>query len=318
MINDENSHLCTFIISFIEDNMIENMETFIQVVQQKSFAKAARKLGISTPMVTRKVVKLEQELGVMLLQRSTRHLSLTEAGEQFYSHCIEILDRLAAAKQAAQGQQQELTGVIKIGLPASISSLYVVPALADFVSAYPQLSIQIVHGNHFQDLLAQGFDVVVYCGRAPDSSFLYKKLATWHKVTCAAPSYLQQHGMPRHPTELEQHNCMDHYDNYLDGWAYQIDGKQIMQPISGHLSVNSSLDLQQLAMAGLGIVYLPSFAVQHALNSNKLLPILTEFTMPALEILAIYPNRHRNSKKLAVTLAFLAQCLQLPGHSGVI
>jgi DNA-binding transcriptional LysR family regulator len=285
--------------------MLENIQAFVTVVEQKSFAKAARKLAISTPVITRRVVKLEQEVGVLLLQRTTRHLSLTEPGERFYIHSLEILDRLAAAKEMALGSKAELKGKLKIGMPASISSLYFIPALNSFMKDYPELSLQIVHGNHLSDLLGNGFDAVVHCGDLPDSSFYYAKIGKWNKFSCASPQYLKKHGIPTHPSDLKNHNCLDHGDNYLNGWAYQVDGKMQLFPISGNVSVNDSLDLKQLAVDGLGLVYLPSFTVDDAVKSKALTPVLQEYMVSALGIYILYPSRNLKSKKLEIFIELL-------------
>lgn len=285
--------------------MFEDIETFIQVVELNSFAKAAKKLHISPPMVTRRISQLENILCVKLLQRTTRELTVTEAGKLFYLGSLDMLNTYASITEQIHDISSKLTGTLKIGLPASISSLYVMPALPAFLKQYPNISIHIVQGNHLVDLLSDGYDLIVHCGPLPDSNFYSKKITSWTKITCASPSYFATKSIPHQPQDLLSHNCLDHINNYSKGWYYEIDNQKKLIPINGNIRLDSSLSIKEMITAGLGIGYLPSFTVKPEIESGSLVPILTEYQVPALEMFVIYPSKQFINQKTKVFIDFL-------------
>lgn len=290
--------------------MFDDLAAFCAVVETHNFAKAAKHLKISTSIITRRVNRLEQELGVKLLQRTTRHVAITEAGSVFYQHATQILQDLTNSKNLVKDLTARVSGLLKIGLPVSISHYYVTHALANFMEKYPDLQMQIVNGNHLLDLLQNGFDLVLHCGNLPDSSFHYKKLGNWTKITCASPAYLAKHGIPKNLMALSKHNCLDHYDNRTKTWLFHDKGKPVTQTICGNININSSIDLKNLALAGLGIVYLPSFTVAKEIAAGQLIPLLSKFSPPALGMYAVYASNQFLSEKVKVFLQFLQE-LQL-------
>jgi DNA-binding transcriptional LysR family regulator len=292
--------------------MLEDIEIFSAIAKHHSFAKAARSLSLSTSIVTRRLSRLEKELGARLVQRTTRQVSLTEAGLHYYHDIQEILNALQAAKQNIKSLTQEITGTLRVGLPISISHL-VTRSLPQFLTAYPQLKIQIIHGNHLLDLLENRFDVIVHCGALPNSNFHYKNLGSWQKVICASPKYLAKHKVPKKPQDLLQHNCLDHADNFDHCWQFHVNGKPEFINVDGNVRINSSIALCQLAVENLGIVYLPSFTVFQALQEEKLISILQQYQPPDLHIAAIYPSKHYLSEKTKIFIDFLAELLASMG-----
>ncbi len=290
--------------------MLENAKTFIKLVENLSFSKTAKQLRISTSAVTRQIEKLESDLGVRLLQRSTRQISLTEAGAIFYKNCLNLLEIYTTAQKQIKNLHHELIGVLKIGLPSSISHLYVSTALPEFIKKYPNLKIDIVNGNHLLDLLSSGFDLIIHCGELAASNLYYRKLGAWEKVTCASPSYFKKFGTPKTPQDLIQHNCLDHYDNVDKTWEYQLGNKITSIAVHGNVRANSSLDLKNLALSGLGIVYLPSFTVKSEIRSGALKIILNEYQISPLSIYAVYPSKQFLDKKATVFMDFLEKLLQ--------
>lgn len=291
------------------DFMLKSATVFIKVVETLSFSKAARQLKVSTSAVTRQIEKLESELDVRLLQRNTRQVSVTEAGAIFYESCLSLLETYTSAQKQVKNFHHELTGTLKIGLPNSISHLYMSTALQTFIKKYPGLKIDIVNGNHLLDLLSSGFDLIIYCGELADSNLYYRKIGTWKKITCASPSYFKKFSIPKIPQDLTQHNCLDHFDNRHSTWAYQFKGEIQSIPVRGTVRANSSLDLKNLALSGLGIVYLPSFTVKEAISHGHLKSILTEYQVSALSIYAIYPSKRFLDKKTLVFMEFLEKLL---------
>lgn len=287
--------------------MFEDAELFIHVAENRSFSKAATKLKLSAPIVTRRIAKLERQLDTRLLQRNTRQVSLTDAGQVFYESCKKTLQDYSNTIKQLKSLNNEVSGTIKIGLPNSISHLYITQCLNQFIKKYPDLKIDIVNGNHLIDLLSSGFDLIIHCGKLADSNFYCRKLGEWKKITCASAHYLKRFGTPKYPDDLRKHNCIDHYDNVDNCWEYIIDNKIQSIPINGNIRINSSLDLKNIAVSGLGIAYLPSFTVKKELNNGILKNLLTSYQMPSLLMYAVYPSNRFLSKKMSVFLDFLSK-----------
>jgi LysR family transcriptional regulator for bpeEF and oprC len=285
--------------------MLEDIEIFINVVEQMSFSKAARKLKLSAPIVTRHIAKMESHLGVRLLQRNTRQVSLTEAGALFYENCLNLLHTYSASVKQVRSLSHEVVGTLKIGLPASISYFFITTFLHQFIKKYPNLKIDIVNGNHLIDLLSSGFDLVIHCGELSDSSLFCKKIGEWSKVTCASPKYLKSKGTPKNPEDLRHHNCLDHYDNRDNTWKYLIKDEMQAAQVNGNIRSNTSMDLKNLAVSGLGIVYLPSFTIREEIKMGTLKPILTSYQVPALSVYAVYPSGRYLSNKVKLFIGFI-------------
>lgn len=285
--------------------MLENMLAFTRVIEKHGFAKAARDLKISTPVITRRIHELETSLATKLIQRSTRKLSITEAGEIFYVHCKNILQAVETAQMALRSLKSEVSGTIKIGIPTSINQLYFIPQLHNFLNQYPGVNVEIFQGNYLISMLDHGFDLVVHCGELPTSNYYYKKLGEWTKVTCASPAYFKKHGRPKIPEDLMQHNCFDHSDNHDHTWTYVIERKMQDILVQGSVRVNNSMDLKNLAMSGCGIVYLPSFTVFAEIQEKALEVVLKEFMPQSLGIYAVYPSKQFLDQKTAAIIEFL-------------
>ena len=263
--------------------MLDTFRTFVQVVENKSFNKAAEKMAISASVVTRRIASLEDEMQTKLIQRTTRQLNLTEAGHVFYESCQDMLRAFEASKRSILSLTNTLSGTLKIGLPMSISHLHLSQMVHKFTDSHPELKIHIVSGNHLVDFLEEGFDVVIHCGKLPDSSFYCRRLGVWSQLYCASPVYLKQHGIPKHPSELTEHNCLDHYDNYQHVWLFNLDNKVKDQPIKGSIVASSSINLRNLAVHDLGIACLPSFTIINELNEGKLISVLEDYMLPPID-----------------------------------
>lgn len=285
--------------------MLNDAEIFIQVAELKSFSKAAKKLNLAPPIVTRHIAKLEKELAIRLFQRSTRHVSLTEAGKLFYEHALQLLEIYQHSVKQVKSFGKEIIGTLKIGLPHTISQLYVIPALNHFLKKYPGLRVEIVTGNHLLDLLSNGFDLIIHCGEIHDSRFHAKLLGQWSKITCASPDYLKKNKAPKTPFDLKQHRCLDHFDNIDRRWRYLIEKTPQAVPVEGCLSINSSLGLKEAALSGMGITYLPNFVVKKELASGELKPLLEKYQLPALNMYVIYPSKQYLSQKTKAFIEFL-------------
>ncbi len=216
-----------------------------------------------------------------------------------------MLNTFSSVSEQISHISSQLAGTLKVGLPTSISDVHVMPALPKFLGQYPALSLQIVQGNHLVDLLSDGFDLIVHCGQLPDSNFYSKRIASWTKVTSASPSYLASHAAPVKPSDLQTHNCLDHTNNYSSGWYYQIAKQKELISVNGNIRLDSSLALKEMALAGLGIVYLPSFTVNKEIKSGQLIPLLTAYQVPALDMFVIYPSKQFINRKTTLFIEFL-------------
>ncbi len=289
--------------------MLEDIEIFCLVAKHKSFSKAALELHISPSITTRRLARLERKLDVRLMNRTTRLVTLTEAGQLYYDEVRALLESLELSNRNIKSIKKDINGVIKIGLPVSISHFYVTPQLHKFLNRFPGLKVHIVHGNHLLGLLSNGFDLVMHCGELPDSSFHYKKLGIWQKIICASPEYLEKNGTPIHPDDLKHHNCLDHVDNYDFTWLFQEKAKVKKILITGNACINSSIDLCNLAVSGLGIVYLPSFTEKHRLETGELVSILDCYQPPSLPMYLVYPTDQYLSQKVRVFMDFMTKLL---------
>ncbi len=290
--------------------MIHEINAFCRVVEHRSFAKAAKALSLSTSKITRLVQHLETSLNTTLLYRSTRDISLTEAGLLFYEQAIEILNHFHAGTKAVNELKETISGTVKIALPVSLNHLWVAPQLHKFQKKYPDVNIHIINGNHLLDMIKEGFDIVVHCGSLPDSSFYYKKIKDWSKLTCASHSYLKKHGTPKNPNDLSNHICLDHSQNFPTTWRYLINGKEHIINIQSKIKSNSAIALKTMVASGMGISCLPEFTIQKELDSGKIITLLDKFHCEKYGMYAVYPSKTYMSKKVKVMLDFIVEILQ--------
>lgn len=313
---------CTLTVSSLIENMLkleqtisnietmwQKLKTFITVAEQGGFTKAAQKLRLSKATITRYIQELETVYQTNFFTRTTRHISLTEAGETFYHYALDMIQLHEEAQSKIKKTAETVQGNIKIGLPFSILERFSREKISLLTETYPDLSLEIIQGNHINDLLSDYFDLVLHCGPLPDVNFYYEKIADWQKMLCASPSYLKKFKTPKHPNELAKHQCLDHADNHTLCWQLVIDGDTQLIPITSKIRINSSTVLKQLAIEGLGIVYLPSFTLSDALADKKLQPILKNNWPESLSIYALYPIRKRYNKKISVILEALRNLL---------
>lgn len=276
------------------------MHAFTQVVEAGGFAAAARQMDLSRSAVNKLVHNLENDLGVQLLHRSTRRVSLTETGRAFYERCLAILADVAEAEQAVTQFQVEPRGPLKINAPMTFGVQYVGGAIATFAARYPDLQIQLTLEDRFIDPIAEGYDAVVrIAAEVTAASVIAQPLAPAPRVVCAAPSYLAQHGCPTVPEELKQHACL-HYGYLSTGNSWQLQqssGDLLTVAVHSPFCSNNGDILKTAALQGLGITLLPEFMISDEMKSGQLQPILKDFPPTALTIFMVYPvNRHLSTK----------------------
>lgn len=283
------------------------MLAFIKVVDSKSFTAAADRLNLSKSVVSRRIAELENRLGARLLNRTTRRLSLTEVGQAYYERCIRILADLEEAEQAVADLHAAPRGRLRINAPASFALVHMAPAVADFLTRYPDIEIDIDLNDRYVDLVDEGYDLAVRIGRLRDSSLIAKRLAPNRRAICASPAYLEKHGIPARPQDLADHNCLIYTNVPLaEQWQFRVDGQIQSVRVSGSLRSNNGDMLLAGAIAGAGVVVLPTFICGEALHSGALREVLAEFDGTDSSVFAVYPQNRHLSPKVRVFVDFLA------------
>ncbi|MFB2735617.1 LysR family transcriptional regulator [Shewanella mangrovisoli] len=283
---------------------------FVTVVECGSFSAAGQKLGLSKSAISKRITQLEQHLGIQLLQRTTRSLSLTDAGARYFEYIRPAVQLTQEGLDAISELQQTPKGNLRISVPMVFGRLYIAPLIAEFLKRYPNIQLQMQMDDKTTDLIAGGFDLAIRIGELPDSSLIARKIAPCLSVICASPTYLAQHGSPMTPSELTQHNCL-FYSYFQDGveWSFHSpDGVQRVQP-KGNYQVNNSDAIHQTCLDGLGIANLPRFIVESDLQAGRLQALLTDFPLPEHGIYAVYPQRKYLPTKVTVLIGFLMEQL---------
>jgi DNA-binding transcriptional LysR family regulator len=288
----------------------DNMRVFAKVVETSSFAGAAARLGISASMVSQHVKELEERLGARLLNRTTRKVSLTETGRAYYERCTRLLADLEETEQAVSDMHAAPRGELRVNATPTFGILQLAPAIADFTARFPGISVELMLSNRMADLIEESLDVAVRVGLVPDSSLIARQLAPCRMVVCGAPSYFEKHGIPRSPADLTNHNCLTVAVtglSYYRMWHLTApDGTALNLSPMGNLRTNSGAVLKVAALAGHGLVCLPTYLVGDALQSGRLVTVLDDYTAPPLTLRALYPHSRHLSAKVRAFVDFLA------------
>lgn len=282
------------------------MAAFVQVVDSRSFSTAARALNLTRSAVSRQIAALEDRLGARLLNRTTRRLSVTEAGALYYEHCARILAEAAAAERAVADLDGAPRGLLRINAPMSFGQLHLAPAVAEFLIQHPAVKVELTLDDRVVDLVGEGYDVAVRIAELPPSTLVARKLAVNRRVLCAAPSYLDRAGVPTRPEDLTRHACLSY--TYLvtgNDWRFRGPDGPITVRIDGVLSANNGDVLRHMAVAGLGIALSPTFIVGDDLRRGALVPLLTEWSDSDTGIYAVYPHSRHLSPKVRAFVDFL-------------
>ncbi|MGY4665077.1 DNA-binding transcriptional LysR family regulator [Pseudomonas chlororaphis] len=292
-------------------DVLAAMRTFRRVVERASFSLAANDLGQSTAAVSKQVRQLEEHLGSLLLLRTTRRMSLSDAGQAYFSECCHLLDELTALECATRAGTREPGGRLRVNAPLSFGLKVLSPILADFMRRYPQFRIDLTLDDRLLDVVGEGFDVSLRIRRQlTDSSLIARRLGEIEQVICAAPAYLQAKGSPQTVDELREHSCLAYRLAEHPG-HWQLEGPQgssrLELPV--RFAVDNSLMLSDMLQAGLGIGALPSFIAQPLLDSDQLQRVLPCYSMPRRTIYAVYASNRHVSQKIRFFVDFLAQAL---------
>lgn len=289
------------------------LKAFVEVVRAGAFVKAADALGQSKTAVSRQVSELEKRLGVRLLTRTTRRLSLTEEGQRFHEHARTVLADLDSAEADVMTRAREVTGLLRITAPLSFGILQLAPLWPEFRARHPGATLDVTLGDRVVDLVDEGYDLAVRIARLPDSTLVSRRLAGTRMVVCAAPAYLRKHGKPRAPSELAEHATLAYsYWSSGDDWHFEGPDGPATVRVRPWLRTNNGDTCRAAALAGHGIVMQPSFLVGDDLRRKALVELLPEYRAAELGVYAVYPTRRYLLPRVRAMVDFLAERFRDP------
>ncbi|GFD71967.1 LysR substrate-binding domain-containing protein [Alteromonas sp. KUL150] len=283
---------------------LEGIAEFCAVAEVGNFTGAANKLDTSVAQISRKVASLEKQLGVKLLQRTTRSVSLTEAGTLYFEQALPALKALENAQLSVSALQTSPQGLIKLTAPVAFGEAFIAPLLNTFMQKYSGISVQCTFSNEKLDIVDLGLDLAIRIGKLEDSTLVAKKLATRHLFVCGSKAYFEEHGQPQTIDELKHHSLLVGSQPY---WRFMVDKEIQSISVQGRARYNSGNALCSAALAGLGLAQLPGFYVRDALASGELIEVFPEYKDKQEAIWAVFPSNRNVAPKIRLLVDFLAQ-----------
>ncbi|MDA0148894.1 LysR family transcriptional regulator [Vibrio sp. LaRot3] len=284
----------------------EGVTEFVSVAETMSFTAAAKRLDTSVAQVSRRVSALEERLAVKLLNRTTRKVTLSEAGQLYFQQCKALVEGLEQAELAVTQMQAEPKGKLKITAPVTYGEMHIAPLLNQFLLKYPKLDLELSLTNQTVDLIETGCDVAIRLGRLRDSTLIAKKLSSRQLFVCASEHYLSRFGVPHTLSEISHHQCLV---GSVDYWHFREQGKERSIRVSGRIRCNSGYALLDAAKQGLGLIQLPDYYVQQAMQQGELVEVLADYRDEREGIWALYPQNRNLSPKVRLLIDFLAEKL---------
>lgn len=295
------------------------IRTFCRAIETGNLSKAAAALHITKSVASRRIGALEEDLGVRLLNRTTRGVTPTDEGGLFYERALRILDDLDEARQALQGTDT-LTGKLRITAPQSFAELHLREAIGTFIAAHPDLEMEILLSDEKVDLQAGGYDLGLRIARSlDDSALIAKKLATIHNECVASPAYIGQRGAPQTPADLADHQCI-YYANVTSSqqWQFMEDGKSKSVRVTGRVTSNSGIMERESALQGVGVCVIPRFFVHEELDSGKLVRLMPDTPPINSTLYILYPERRFASQRVRAFIDHIANWFAEPIHSACL
>jgi DNA-binding transcriptional LysR family regulator len=291
------------------NDRLQELTVFVRAGESGSFTRAARDMNLSQPSVSRIIGELEARLGVKLLLRTTRQLTLTAAGEKFLERARDILAELDNAEAAVRGVDS-LRGTIRVALPVVFGTRDVIPRLPEFLERHPLLRMELRVSDAYQDLVAEGIDIAVRLGKLSDSTFGARRLATLPRFLVAAPAYLKARGTPRTPADLANHDCILGPNSFgRESWTFKRRNTVTSVEVTGRVHTDAGPGLYASAIAGLGIAQASAAMCGAELRSGALAGLLTDYALEPVEVHAVFPGGPRASAKVRTFADFLTTAL---------
>lgn len=291
---------------------IDRMRAFALVAKNASFTVAAQRLGKSARLVSKYVADLEEALGVQLLNRTTRSVSLTDAGATYLTMCEPLLDGFDELEETVRSAQTSLRGVIRISAPTGFGSVRLTPSLATFAEQHPDVEIDLQLSDRRVSIIEEGLDLAIRIGPMRDSSLKVKQLGPMPLIVCASQTYLQKAGRPSHPIALETHECI------LDGnmteptiWRFNMDGEELAVHVQGRLRANAPAASVRLAASGIAIARCPAYTVAEALAAGDLIELFPENRIAPYTVAALFPQNRRLTTRVRALIDHLANDTQI-------
>jgi len=286
------------------------LKIFIAVMRKGSFVEVARALNKAPSSISRSVALLEEELGVRLLNRNTRQVTPTEAGNLYFQRIEPLVDELDLAAQEIHAQQRGPKGTIRVTCPASFDHVYLTPMLPGFLRQYPDVKVELLVSDSVLDMIRERVDLAIRFGHLPLSNFVATQLCDLVYIACASPGYLETAPKLTAPQDIQNHNCLTFlYPKFNISWSFLKDKEVVKVPVKGNASVTSALALVELAKVGLGIALLPQILIMKELNEGQLVNLFPEYQITATEIGAeawlVYPSRDYLPQKTRAFMDYL-------------
>jgi LysR family transcriptional regulator, regulator for bpeEF and oprC len=297
---------------------LQAMALFVRVVETGGIARAAESLRIPKATATTLIQKLEASLGVKLLNRTTRRVSVTPDGAAYYSSAVAILSEVRDAEEALSRRSTAPSGRVRVDVPTLIARSVIVPALPRFFAQYPQIELALACNERHFDLVAEGIDCALWIGEIGEPALVAKRVGFVYFATCAAPSYIATHGLPLHPRELAQHRCLNHFSPRTGEtveWVFSKGAERVQAVFPGHLALEDENSYVSAAEAGLGIAQMPAFAVKEAMERGALDLVLGDWFPEPSPLHVVYPQSRHLSRKVRVFVDWLAALIG--DHDGI-
>ncbi len=286
---------------------LTRMRAFIDVVDAEGFSAAARKIGRSKALLSKYIRELEDDLGALLLNRTTRQFSLTETGQLYYKRALEIVNEIDALSQSVRESGGAISGRIKLSASRGFADTPIGQSLIDFAHAYPDTVLDISLDDTLVDLVEEGFDLAIRITQLDDSSLIARRLGSSSTKLCTSPETLEKYGSPNHPAELANLPCIvDTNHRWRNNWTFvDDDGSDLIVPVKGPIEVNSPLAAKAAILSGLGFSMIPEFAVAEELKDGRLVCLLDSYIPNTIEIFAVYPHRRYLPAKVRTLVDYL-------------
>jgi LysR family transcriptional regulator, regulator for bpeEF and oprC len=297
---------------------LQAMALFVRVVDTGGIARAADSLGIPSATATTLIQKLEASLGVKLLNRTTRRVTVTPDGTAYYTRAKEILAEVQDAEEALSQRSSAPRGRIRVDAPTLIARSVIVPALQRFFAQYPDIELALACNERHFDLVAEGVDCALWIGEIDQGNLVARRVGFLYFATCASPAYIAAHGLPAHPRDLAQHRCLNHFSPRTGEtveWVFSKDRERVRAVFPGHLALEDENSYVTAAEAGLGIAQMPAFVVKEAMERGALDLVLTEWFAEPAPLHVVYPQSRHLSRRVRVFVDWLAALIS--EHDGI-
>jgi LysR family transcriptional regulator, regulator for bpeEF and oprC len=297
---------------------LQAMQLFVRVVETGGMSRAADSLGIPKATATTLIQQLEAALGVKLLNRTTRTVSVTTDGAAYYPRCVSILADVQDTEESLAQRRSTPSGRLRVDAPTLMTRLVVVPALPEFFKRYPDIDLQLSSGEQRADLIEEGIDCAVWSGELEDSTLVARRVGQLYFATCAAPAYLAEKGLPHHPYDLIAHRCINHFARHagkVPEWTFAKDGARLSIPLRGFIALDDENSYVAAAEAGLGIAQIPAFVLKDALERGSLELVLGDWFAEPMPLSVVYPQNRHLSNKVRVFVDWIAELFA--EHDGI-